>query len=244
MQRHNLEFDMILRGIVMTRGELGATIKEMRSDYYDIIGEAWPLKYRNTHEIIIYLLEIDGLMMEKLDTGLCIWYIDDIGCNISERDLDANNNDVIVIDGSSVLENEDLPHNNSYAIPAPRRHMVTSSFVNEHARGMSTVTSASDTSLMESIESINRKRNLSPDSQSVSIIDKRPKLLAPDRLPLLEKNLDIHNRKNGAKVMVKKQTTSTEIENSMSVQSDLNACIVTNEYITPINALDNKQLQQ
>lgn len=71
MRHHNLEFDMLLRGIVMTRGENGATISEMRSDYYQLIGEQWPLYRNRTQSIVKYLTEIEGLMMNKLDDGLC-----------------------------------------------------------------------------------------------------------------------------------------------------------------------------
>lgn len=71
MLYHNLELDIFLRGIVMTRGENGATIAEMRSDYYKLVGEQWPLRRSRTHQIIKYLKEIDGLMMEEHDNGLC-----------------------------------------------------------------------------------------------------------------------------------------------------------------------------
>lgn len=73
-QTHNQKFDMIIRGIVMTRGERGATIEEMRSDYFEMVGEQWLLKRRKTESIVSYLNEIGGLMLEKMDTGLCIWY--------------------------------------------------------------------------------------------------------------------------------------------------------------------------
>lgn len=63
---------MLLRGIVMSRGmENGATISEMRSDYYRIYGQQWPLFGKTTSQIIRYLMEIDGLVMYELDDGLC-----------------------------------------------------------------------------------------------------------------------------------------------------------------------------
>ena len=71
MRHHDLELDMLLRGIVMTRGENGATISEMRSDYYRIYGQQWPLQYKNTWQIISYLMGIDGLVMDKHEDGLC-----------------------------------------------------------------------------------------------------------------------------------------------------------------------------
>lgn len=71
MRYHNLELDMILRGIVMTRGENGATISEMRTDYYDITGEQWPLYHYRTQRIVKYLMEIDGFLMHKHENGLC-----------------------------------------------------------------------------------------------------------------------------------------------------------------------------
>lgn len=71
MRHHNLELDMLLRGIVMTRGENGATINEMRSDYYQIYGQQWPLQHDSTHDIVGYLMEIDGLLMNREENGLC-----------------------------------------------------------------------------------------------------------------------------------------------------------------------------
>lgn len=205
MHYHNVELDMMLRGIVMTRGELGATIAEMRKDFYKIMGEPWPLNRLKTNKIVEYLLEIDGLMMEHLDTGLCIWYIDDIGSNVSERESDSNNNVVVINDTtlSSALH-EDM--------------------------------------LIETIENAICKRTVSEMSQDTSqnVAEKRRKLIAPEGLPLIEQNLDIHNRNNGA-IRVPKQTTSTEIENSISTQCDLNPCL-DNEYIAPITASESSSL--
>lgn len=92
MTTHDLKFDMILRGIIMTRGENGATIGEMRDDYFQLTCEPWPLCSSETNKIIKYLLQIDGLIMEKSTDGLCVWYIDDIGNDSSEQLQDSNNN--------------------------------------------------------------------------------------------------------------------------------------------------------
>lgn len=237
MRYHNLEFDMILRGIIMTRGDEGATISELRSDYLKMVGEIWPLNRTKTDQIIQYLMEIDGLMMEKEDNGLCIWYIDDIGSSIS-REFDSNNN-VIVIEESTVESTtSNQPASNSYVIPAPKRRMVNSSFVSEtHARQVSAV--SSDILHIEPFENgngnKNRKRNVSHDQIHNTNI-KRQKL-TPNTLLLNEQNLDIHNRKNGPNLMAK---TSTEIENSLSIQDDIDG----NEYVAPMKETASKQLQQ
>lgn len=238
--RHNLELDMILRGIVMTRGDSGATISEMRSDYFNIVCKPWPLNACDTDETIQYLMQIDGLMMEKLDSGLCIWYIDDIGSNVSERECDSNNN---VIDSlvatETVSENTQYASNNSYEIPPPRvRRLATSSFITGNGVGISS--SSASTMPIDAIVNVSRKRNLSDHGDENT--DKRARL-TNDQLPLLEKNLDIHNRHNGGRSMAKK-TTSTEIENSISAPSELNGCIVASEYIEPIKEPENRQLQQ
>lgn len=263
MRRHNLYLDMILRSIVMTRGESGATIGELRSDYYKITGEPWPLDRMNrtnrvnSKQITKYLMEIDGLMMEELETGLCIWYIDDIGSNVSEQtseqaseqaseqELDNNNNIIVINDTSvamtSALDNEQPANSVSYAIPPPRRRIVSSSFVNANGQGVSL--SSSDSMLIEPLQNGNPcKRTLSQGSESQHNEQKRQKLLPPGRLPLNEKNLDIHNRKNGANSMLK-QTTSTEIGNSNS-QYDLNRCIMANDYIAPITVVEVNRMQQ
>lgn len=244
MRGHNLELDMYLRGIVMSRGELGATISEMRSDYYKLIGEPWPLVRYSTEQIIKYLMDIHGLMMEKFESGLCIWYIDDIGSNIS-REYDSNNNVVVIEDSvASVSNNQLASNNNSYALPAcSSRRIITSSFVNDHGPQVSA--SSADTLHIELIDNVNRKRNLSEHSEHMPLHteNKRPKMLSPDKLALNEQNLNFHNRKNGANSMAR-QTTSTEIENSISIHSDLNGCIAASEYLVPINEPESKDLQR
>lgn len=228
MYPHKLKLDMILRGIVMTRGENGATIDEMRSDYEEIFLEQWPLHILETKQIVNYLLEIDGLMMEKLNSGLCIWYIDDIGSNISDRDMDANNNVVVTIADTlsdataSSSDNGNEPTNNSYSIQPPcnTRRMVTSSFVNEHA-----VSSAETLNFNETIENghdvLSKKRKLSISNEMIGSPEKRLKSITSKPLPLLEKNLDFHNRNSGANGMVK-QITSTEKENSILIHNGTN----------------------
>ncbi|XP_055326669.1 maternal effect protein oskar-like [Sitodiplosis mosellana] len=243
MRYHNLELDMLLRGMVMTRGENGATISEMRSDYYKIYGEQWPLQHESTRKIIQYLMEIDGLILNQHEDGLCIWYIDDIGINVSEHD---SNNNVIMIDTTVVTESEkNQPvHNNSYALPAPRCRMITSSLVRENAQEVSSTSTSSDTLLIESIDNGHLKRNLSQLSQSHQSMEKRKRLMPPNGLRLNEENLDIHNRENGTGEMVK-QTTSTEIEKSISIPNDvIDGCIAANDYIAPIKEPESKQLQQ
>lgn len=233
----------------MSRGENGATIGEMRTDYYNIVCEPWPLSELKTEQIIKYLMEIDGLMMEKHDTGLYIWYIDDIGSNISDQYLDSNNNVVVSVSEDRTAEMVTLSDfssqgapNNSYAIQAPRmrRRMVTSSFVNEAGTGIAS--SSSNDLLIESIETVsegnNLKRQLSKDSNEyMRNAEKRKKMMQPPvRLPLIEQNLDIHNRNSGANGL-NKQATSTEIENSMFIGSETNDCIGvidSNDYIAPI----------
>ena len=143
---------------------------------------------------------------------------------------------------STESEKQQPVHNNSYALTAPRRRMVTSSFVRERAQEDSSTSTS--ILLMESIENGNPKRNLSQLSQVDQTMDKRPRLVSSNGLPLNEENLDIHNRENGADEMVT-QTTSTEIEKSISIPNDLiNGCIAVNDYIAPIKNSEGQQLQQ
>lgn len=247
--RHQLEFDMILRGIVMSRGESGATISEIRADYFDVVCQPWPLRRSTTDQIVQYLMEIDGLMAERLENGPYIWYIDDIGASLSEREAtDSNNNDIYnSVTMETVSDNTQNAANSSYSLAPPRARQTTPSFVSGNNSG-STITSSSsaDTPLMDSVQKENRKRNLSDGNDSMrnfTSAQKRQRLSARDRLPLIEKNLDIHNRHNGASSMAKK-ITSTEIENSISVQSESNGCLATADYIEPIQAPLSNQLQQ
>lgn len=244
--RHQLEFDMILRGIVMSRGESGATISEIRADYFDIVCQPWPLRRSTTDQIVRYLMEIDGLMAERLENGPYIWYIDDIGASLSERETDSNNNDIYnSVTMETVSDNTQTAANSSYTLPPPRAR-TTTPFVSGNNSGSTITSSSADTPLMDSVQKENRKRNLSDDSDSMrnfASAEKRQRLSARDRLPLIEKNLDIHNRHNGASSMAKK-ITSTEIENSISVQSESNGCLATTDYIEPIQAPISNQLQQ
>lgn len=193
-------------------------------------------------------MEIDGLMAERLENGPYIWYIDDIGASLSEREaIDSNNNDIYdSVTMETVSENNQNAANNSYTLAPPRARPTTPSFVSGNNSGSTITTSSADTPLMDSVQKENRKRNLSDDGDSMrnfASAEKRQRLLASDRMPLIEKNLDIHNRHNGASSMPKK-ITSTEIENSISVQSESNGCLATADYIEPIRAPLSNQLQQ
>lgn len=220
--RRNIEFDMIIRGIVATRGEEGATIAEMRDDYFDITCERWPLACSYLNQIVRYLTQIDGLVMVRNEDGPYIWYIDDLG-NVSERlnQQDSNNNDVIVISDVSGIESVTVTTDSSYTLTAAPRvqpaHLASSS-LNSFQQSASTAPTASSDSLLIASLDENRKRNLSSDLSSENFQDlgKRARLESPSRLPLIHENLEIHNRKNGTAVKPQK-TTSTEVEGPPSI---------------------------
>lgn len=74
MNAHDKEiFDLIIRGIVLTRGADGATISEIRRDYMEMVGDQWPLADYLDSEIIGYLNKISGIYMDKWDNGAYIW---------------------------------------------------------------------------------------------------------------------------------------------------------------------------
>lgn len=228
MRVHNQRFDMIIRGIVMSRGENGATIEEMRSDYFEIFGKSWPLQLYKTDEMVLYLVEIHGLMMEKQESGLCIWYIDDLGSNLSDRHMDFNNNNVAEQqNGDSVEVQND---SNGFVDSQSRRQtmLTSSSFVSGNTVPLlsssatsSTAVTASSASSNRSVEtienapeSVTNKRRLS--NGDCPHVGKRIKSIATARLPLIEMNLNLHNwNSGGANGTMKQVTTSTEKENSM-----------------------------
>lgn len=271
MRSHNQKFDIIVRGIVMTRGENGATIEEIRSDYFEMMGEQWPLKHDRTKLIVLYLNEIDGLMMEELDTGLCIWYIDDIGSSLSERQIDSNNNTSVAVHQSDVSGDS-----HGFVNPLVRRQILTTSFVSGNTgSSMSTTTSttttttttseaitASTSATSETLEeneheSDKLKRRLS-HNDSFPHGGKRVKSNETDpskQMPLNEQNLDLHNWNSGSNGVIKQVTTSTEKENSMLVSNgaasgviDAIECIEEidsdSDYHVPIKETELKKLQK
>lgn len=227
MRSHNQKFDMLIRGIVMTRKENGATIEEMRSDYFHMFGEHWPLKNSDLKETISYLVEIDGLMMEEHETGLCIWYIDDIGSTLSTRGsfstrhVDSNNNGNVTTQPDRDSSNELVSSSSFVGGNTVPPSMVSSS----SSSTMSAAATLSPSSVkIDSIQpnenacgpSVTVKRKLSTGICSQE--EKRTKSSATDRLPLIEKNLNIHNWNSGANAIVKQQvTTSTEKESSILI---------------------------
>lgn len=266
MISHNQKFDMIIRGIVMTRGENGATIEEIRADYFKMFGWQWRLQFVKTEQIVQYLVEIHGLMMEKLESGLCIWYIDDIG----DRHLHDSNNNVTVA-GQSDSNGEVQNDSHGLVEPHMRRQMLTSSFVSGNtvpslSSSSTTTTTAASTSATKTassassealhfIEQNELKRRLSHDSCPHG--EKRTKFTEADRLPLIEKNLNFHNWNSGANGSMKLVTTSTEKEISISVGNgvanggiDAIECIEEievvsdSEYQAPIQELEMKKLQK
>lgn len=219
MIRHNYEFDMIIRGIVATRGEEGATIAEMRDDYFEIVCEKWPLQDVHHRAIIGYLMELEGLVMVRVTNGPCIWYIDDLG-NVSERlnqhQCDANNNDIIAVSDVSTGENV-IEISGSSTISA----QSTSSSLNGFNPLPSTIT---DTSADVQENDKSRKRHISFSSSHESFHNdtKRQCNKSFDRINLIEENLEIHNIQVGSNGICKK-TTSTEVECSSSINQAFNA---------------------
>lgn len=228
MASHNQKFDMIVRGIVMTREENGATIEEIRSDYFQMTGEPWPLKCRQTGSIVSYLKEIDGLMMEKLDTGLCIWYIDDMGSSLRYQRVDSNNNTNVAVnqsDGGGDVRNDC----HSCVDPLVRRQITTSFVSGNTGASMSTTTTttseaitASTSTASETLEEneceSNELKHKSPHDDRYPLGEKRVKGNETDptnQMPLNEQNLSLHNWNSGASGVSKQVTTSTEKENSM-----------------------------
>lgn len=217
MIRHNLEVDMIIRGIVATRGEEGATISEIREDYFEIVCEKWPLQYVHHRVIIGYLMEIQGLVMVREPNGPCIWYVDDLG-NVSEQlnlqRCDANNNEIVTVSDVSTLESVtemSSDNSSSYALPTvPRVQSASASLTGFHPLPSgSTILDASNI----------RKRHISFGSSQESFLNdtKRHRNGSFNRMNLIEENLQIHNLHVGSNGICKK-TTSTEVECSTSMQ--------------------------
>lgn len=104
--RHQLELDMMIRGIVRSRGISGLTISEIRSEYFDIIYKPWPLRVFTTDQIIEYLSEIDGLIAEKIEDGPFIWYINDSAENITAEMASCKNDTVSMPSAVSSCKND------------------------------------------------------------------------------------------------------------------------------------------
>lgn len=249
----------------MTRGENGATIEEMRTEYFRMFGELWPLKKaRDCEDIVSYLRGINGLMMERQECGLCIWFIDDIGSNLSDRQMDSNNN--VDVSNQPDSSGEIQSNSDGSVDPLMRRRMVTS-FVGGNTMppslsSSSTITAAVTVASSESMNSsgtienacqpMEAKRKLSHGNGSH--VEKRVKSTETDRLPLIEQNLNIHNWNSGANGVAKQVTTSTEKENSISIPNgvsngvgiDAIECIEVNDsdYHEPIKAIELHKLQK
>lgn len=228
--RHNEKLDFVLRGIVMTRGDSGATIAEMRAEYFNMFCEKWPLQNLKTDHIVRYLIQIEGLVMVKCESGPCIWYIDDLGSSLSDQDVDSNNNITTISNEMELTEpvttvpshaSNHETTDNSYKI----RHFRSRPNLTPSLSTVSAETLHFDSSLEnDHTDLATKKRPLSQNTDATEHVHKRLKPDEANRLPLIEKNLDIHNRKSGANEMVK-QVTSTEKESSMSVQSVSNPSV-------------------
>lgn len=68
-------FEILIKGIIVSRGEDGATIAELRNDYAQLTLDTWPLADYTTFDIIKYLLSIDQVYYEKSESGAYIWYV-------------------------------------------------------------------------------------------------------------------------------------------------------------------------
>lgn len=234
MRSHNLELDMILRGIIMSRGDRGATIAEMRADYHDIKLEPWPLQYEKTNRIVGYLLQIDGLVMERQINGPCVWYIDDLG-NVSNRTQDDNNNNnqtnnnVITIsslelsDGTSDRSRSDCQFYDQSQKTAKKTDASIES-------GIRLISTSSNIKLPDARRKKHGPAPAKPSSELHTVPIKRLRSLTPTRAALSEVNLGIHDERTKSKGIAKK-TTSTEVENTSTQNT-------TNESISLQNSLE------
>lgn len=229
MRSHNLELDMLLRGIIMSRGDDGATIAEMRADYFDIKLEPWPLQYQSTDNIRKYLLQIDGLLMQQQDSGLCVWYIDDLG-NVSQQLLDSNNNVATVSDVTSItIDSRDGDHR---FVNGPRAKSNPSSLSMES--GVQLLSSTTEP-LGDGRAPPKAKRTFAMQSPALvgPSASKRAKVSQPHRVPLSQLNVDLHDMCTSTEPRPKK-TTSTELE--LGVQNTSNGSISLQNSLTEIDS--------
>lgn len=66
--------DYLICGIVFTRGANGATISEIRTDFYDVALQNCYRLHRSTGEIVNYLNSLPGLVMDVLPSGAYVWF--------------------------------------------------------------------------------------------------------------------------------------------------------------------------
>lgn len=232
MRSHNLELDMLLRGIIMSRGDDGATIAEMRADYFDIKLEPWPLQYQSTDNIRKYLLQIDGLLMQLQDCGLCVWYIDDLG-NVSQQLLlDSNNNNVVTVSDvtSITIDSRHTDATDHRFVSGPRAKSNPSSLSMES--GVQLLSSTTEP-LADGRAPPKAKRTFGLRSPVGPSASKRAKVSSPQRVPLSELNVDLHDMCTGTEPRPKK-TTSTELE--LGAQNTSNGSISLQNSLTEIDS--------
>lgn len=226
MRGHSLELDMILRAIVMTRGETGATIGEMRSDYYHIKEEPWPLQFQPTNRIIDYLHHIDGLIMERARDGLCVWYIDDLG-NLSHQLQDYNNNNsgqsnknIVTVNSSGesalIIDQSRSEGSSNFLSRSLSKSKSTNASTESGVRFVSTTTDNNNNSRANS----NKMKRTTVDHAPATIINKRPRL--EKLIPLSKVNLSLHDKCTRVESVVAMKTTSTEVETASSRNASLN----------------------
>lgn len=226
MRSHNLEVDMLLRGIVMSRGDDGATIAEMRADYFEIKQEPWPLQYQSTDRIRKYLMQIDGLVLYREASGLCIWYIDDLG-NVTHQQQDQNNNNIATVSSWTATTAD------SRTIDTENRFFSTKSIPS-----IVSVSMESGVQLLESETASDKlpdgyappksKRTFAHQSVAEPNRSKRPKTV-----PLSELNVELHDEWTTlAEPRRKKKTTSTEL----GTQNTSNGLISLQNSLTEIDS--------
>lgn len=66
--------EYLICGIVFTRGANGATISEIRSDFYEVALQNCYRLHRDTDEIVNFLNSLPGLAMDVLPSGAYVWF--------------------------------------------------------------------------------------------------------------------------------------------------------------------------
>lgn len=149
--------DYLICGIVFTRGADGATISEIRSDLYALTESECHRLHRQTDEIVDYLNQLPGLVMETLPSGAYVWLADSfhmeyVAMNAANGNRKCSGNDgigtgssepevnVAVVRPAQMINPSPQISNISYSIDKPINDSSTSVLKIPHGEPMHSVT--------------------------------------------------------------------------------------------------------
>lgn len=216
MCKHRRDFDMILRGIILSFGDDGATLKDITTTYEKLMYKKLPMHWKTHDELNQYIGLIDNVCMQLRNGGLAVWYVEETDhssssetdestteehCNVQLRNKYIP--ETAASSTSSVLAHMQVAvevHNQNNSPPIPSTSTDSSDSLTKRQRNVFPTAAP----LSQRNVEIHNQNNPSPKpsiERSASTAEKRPASASAPAAQLGQRNVEVHNQSNSSSAL-------------------------------------------